>query len=485
MSGTAQIQTAPEDRIPYSQRFVYGLGSLCNNLLPAALGCMAIVLNLGLGMDPKWIGIILALPRFVDAIIDPIMGYITDITKSKWGRRKPYIFVGALFSGIVFALMWQLPAGHDQTFYIRFFTIGSIIFYVGYTIYAAPFIALGYEMTPDYHERTRLMAWSNFIGQFAWIAVPWFWWFMANKDLFETSVEGARTLAIGVGVFVAVVGVLPAIFIKERFYSIAKAEESKEVVKKSFNEAVVARFENFFKVFFITLKNWEFLKLCAATFAVFNGFTLISGLGSYVIIYYVMGGDQVGAGKFIGLFGSISSIATLCVIPLITRISTKVGKKNAFFISMAVAIFGYILKWFFYNPGSPYLVLFAAPFISFALGGLFTLVGSMMADLCDVDELENGQRREGMFGAVYWWMVKLGMALALFLSGYLLNWTGFDVALGPIQSDKALFLMRFYEIGISIATLGVAVLAIGTYKVSETRAREVRQELENRRGKAI
>ena len=445
---------------------------------------MAIVLNLGLGMNPALIGTILALPRFVDAIIDPIMGYLTDHTKSKWGRRKPYIFVGALLSGLIFALMWQLPAGHSQSFYFWFFTIGSIIFYMAYTVYAAPFIALGYEMTSDYHERTRLMGVSNFVGQFAWVAVPWFWAIMANKTLFATPVQGARSLAIGVGIFVAVVGMLPAIFIKERFYAIAEKEDKADAPKVAVSQEIINKFSNFFKVFFVTLKNWQFLKLCAATFSVFNGFMLISGLGSYVIIYYIFGGDQTAGGKYIGWFGTISSVATFCVIPLITWISTKVGKRNAFYISMGIAMLGYVLKWFCYKPGQPLLILLAAPLIAFALGGLFTLVGSMMADLCDVDELENGQRREGMFGAVYWWMVKLGMAVALFMSGYLLNWTGFDVALGNLQPARALFLMRVFEIGISIATLGVAVLAISTYKVTEARAHEVRLELEKRRGKA-
>ena len=108
----------------------------------------------------------------------------------------------------------------------------------------------------------------------------------------------------------------------------------------------------------------------------------------------------------------------------------------------------------------------------------------MMADVCDLDELQNGQRREGMFGAVYWWMVKMGMAVALFLSGYIMNWTGFDVRLKDLQPARSMFSMRAYEIGISIATMLIAMLLIRTFSVTAEKAREVRLELEKRRGKA-
>ena len=100
MNPPQHYKTAPEDRISLGQRLIYGLGGLINNLLAAASGGMMIVLNLGLGMDPALVGLLGALPRFTDALTDPIMGYISDNTKSRWGRRRPYIFVGAISAGI-------------------------------------------------------------------------------------------------------------------------------------------------------------------------------------------------------------------------------------------------------------------------------------------------------------------------------------------------------------------------------------------------
>ena len=143
------FQTKPEDRISLLHKLIYGLGAFVNNLLAAAIGGMAIILNLGLGMNPALVGLLGALPRLTDALTDPLMGYISDNTRSRWGRRRPYIFVGAILAGVTFMLLWQLPLGHSENFYFWYFLIGSIIFYLGYTIFATPWVALGYELTPD------------------------------------------------------------------------------------------------------------------------------------------------------------------------------------------------------------------------------------------------------------------------------------------------------------------------------------------------
>jgi GPH family glycoside/pentoside/hexuronide:cation symporter len=126
--------------------------------------------------------------------------------------------------------------------------------------------------------------------------------------------------------------------------------------------------------------------------------------------------------------------------------------------------------------------LIPAPLIAFGLGGLFTLMGSMIADVCDMDELESHERREGMFGSIYWWVVKLGMAAALAIGGILLNATGFDVALGGDQTDSTILLMRIFDIAIPLAASAVAIWMVATYPITEQKAHEVRLELERRRG---
>ena len=174
MPPPTHYETAIEDRIPLAQKVVYGVGAFVNNLLAAAIGGMVIVLNLGLGMNPALVGLLSALPRLTDAITDPLMGYVSDNTRSRWGRRRPYIFCGAIAAGVIFALLWQLPSGQTESFYFWYFLVGSLFFYLAYTVFATPWVALGYELTPDYHERTRLMGVQNFIGQLAYLLSPWF-----------------------------------------------------------------------------------------------------------------------------------------------------------------------------------------------------------------------------------------------------------------------------------------------------------------------
>jgi GPH family glycoside/pentoside/hexuronide:cation symporter len=143
---------------------------------------------------------------------------------------------------------------------------------------------------------------------------------------------------------------------------------------------------------------------------------------------------------------------------------------------------GYGSKWFCYNPEIPWLLLLPAPLMAFGLGALFTLMGSMIADVCDLDELNTGKRREGMFASIYWWVVKLGMALALALSGFLLNWTGFNVDLAGEQTEQAIFLMRIFDALVPFVSSGLAIWAVYTFPITEARAHEIRLELEARRG---
>ncbi|MBU1152338.1 MFS transporter, partial [Patescibacteria group bacterium] len=224
-----------------------------------------------------------------------------------------------------------------------------------------------------------------------------------------------------------------------------------------------------------------------ATFLIFNGFMLASAFSAYVIFFYVFGGSETldaaysNGGTLLGWFGSISAVCTFCVIFLVTWISTKIGKRKTFLIAISLSIIGYALKWIGYNPDEPYLLLIAAPFIAFGLGSLFTMVNSMVADVVDLDELQTGTRREGMFGAIYWWMVKLGLAVTSLIAGFLLNASGFNVELGLNQSASALLKMRLFDIGIPIVTSLAAIFIIMTFSITETRAYDIRAQVERRR----
>ena len=472
MKGWKDRATAEADRVSFPRMIAYGLGGFTNNLLAAASGGMMVVLNLGYGMNPALVGLLSAIPRFTDAATDPVMGYISDNTRSRWGRRRPFIFVGAILAGVFFAALWQLPRDAGEGLLFGLFLAGSLLFFLGYTVFATPWVALGYELTPDYHERTRLMGVQNFFSQCAYLIAPWFLWFM-KLDFFTDIRDGASSLAVLVGVACIAVGVLPAILLRERFRNTAAG--SLETASRL--ERISGEVRRFLKGFAQSLRNRPFLKLCGATFLVFNGFQLIAAFQSYVIIYYIFAGDLGSAGYYIGLFGTIATISTFAVVAFAAWLGTVVGKRHAFFVCIGISTLGYALKWFCYDPANPVLLLLPAPLLAFGLGSLFTLMPSMVADVCDLDELKTGERREGMYGSIYWWVVKLGMAAALAAGGFLLNFTGFDVSLEGDQTVNALFWMRVCDVVIPVITSLLAIALVASYDLSESKAREIRARL--------
>jgi GPH family glycoside/pentoside/hexuronide:cation symporter len=194
-------------------------------------------------------------------------------------------------------------------------------------------------------------------------------------------------------------------------------------------------------------------------------------------------GDSGAAGLWPTLNGCIGAlITTFAVIPIITRMSKKMGKKRAFLVSQAISIVGYILFWFLFVPGKPYLFLIALPFFSFGIGGLFTLMMSMTSDVIDLDELNTGKRREGTFGAIYWWMVKFGFAIAGLLTGAIMGFVGFDPG-AEIQPEGAITGLRLFYSGLPITGTLLAIYIMWNYDLTEDRAREVSAALEKRRSK--
>lgn len=475
----AHSSTAREDIVPFGQKIAFGSGHLANQLFPAALGVFMVVLVMSLNMNPILAGILGAFPRLLDALTDPIMGFISDNTRSKWGRRKPYILIGSVITGVTFMIMWQLNPENSQTYNFFYFMVVSVFFYIGYTIFATPLIGLGYEMTPDYNERTRLMAVSQWMGQIAWMIAPWFWVIIYDPSIFATAPEGARELSIWVGAVCMILGIMPALFNKEMIVP------NKDKMANLSIKDLAVNTKEFFRGIKLTIKNKQFLRLCGSTFLIFNGFQTVAQFAMFIIVYYLFNGDKVASGTWPAWFGTVSALATaFVVIPIVTKLAEKYGKKNAFIIATFISIIGYALKWWGFNPVNPWLMFLPIPFLSFGIGGLFTLMMSMTADVCDLDELNNGERREGMFGAVYWWMVKLGTAVALLTSGIVLHMVGFDESVDK-QSLETLTNLRIADIIIPVGTALLAIVIIWKYNITEHKSRAIREALIHRRGKVV
>ncbi len=469
--------TPLKDRVPLGQKAAFGAGHLVNNLLPGSLGVFAFFLLTAFGMDPFLAGLLGGLPRFFDAITDPIMGYISDNTKSRFGRRKPYIFIGAILSGILFAVLWQLDPENSQMYNFWYFLILSMVYLIGNTMFSTPLIGLGYEMTFDYNERTRLMGFSQTIGQMAWMIVPWFWVLIANPDLFATQAIGVRKLSIIVGAICMILGLMPALFCKE--IDQANLTNRDDLTLKN----IARNFRSLLHNMVLIFKNMTFVRLCAATFLVFNGFQMVASFSYFIIVFYLFRGDYGLAGTWPAWFSTVSAMCTaFLIIPVITWMANRWGKRRAFIYSTALSIIGYGLKWWGFNPDNPWLMFMPLPLMVFGIGGLFTLMMSMTADVCDLDELNNGMpRKEGTFGAIYWWMVKLGQGLALVLGGLVLKLVGFDQNAAQ-QTADTITNLRLADIFVPATTAALAIWVMWKYDLSEERAVEIKKELVNRRG---
>ena len=459
---------AQHTQVPMSTKIFFGLGMLAMQMFPAALGIFMVVLIQDFGFDPVMWGLIFFLPRVVDAITDPIMGFISDNTRSRWGRRRQYIFVGAILMGITFISMWQLYPENGLSYNFWYFLVLSVVFYLGLTIFSVPYVALGYEMSTDFHERTRIMAIAQWIGQWAWVIVPWFWVIIYDDSWFSSPESGTRTLAIYVSLFCTFLALVPALFIKGK-----SSLHDDNLTKITFGN-IKTSFWTLIKGFMDAAKNTPFVRLCVATFFIFNSFQTIAAFSFFIIVYYLFQGDAGAAGIWPTLHGSVGAlITTFLVIPIVTRMSEKLGKKKTFMISQAISIVGYILFWFLFIPDKPYMFLFALPLFSFGIGGLFTLMMSMTADTCDLDELKNGlPRKEATFGAIYWWMVKFGTALAGLLSGLIMSYVGFDANLAEQPEGAMTGLRIFYSVFPVIGTL-IAIYVMKNYDINEERAKEI------------
>jgi len=515
------LKTNTQYKVPIGQKAAFGAGHFILNILPGTLGVfIQFFLLTAWGVDPLWAGLLGGLPRIFDSITDPIMGFISDNTKSKWGRRRPYIFFGAIISGILFFLMWQLDDNASETYIFWHVMVIQLLFLIGNTMFATPLVGLGYELTPDYNERTRLMGFSNTMGQIAWIIVPWLYVIIPDSETFNTQTEGVRTMALIVGVMCIVFGILPALFCKG--IDASDMEGREEITFKTLAKNLKKLFEGIIQV----TKNKPFMKLCGATFLVFNGFQLVAAFGVFIIVFYMYNGSYDMAGTWPAWFNTINAIITaFIVIPIVSKMATKIGKRNAFLVSTFLSIVGYVLKWWgfdtelndrfnqtalgqrltsglgtvfdFLNPyledlgitwftidvsdGVPWLIFVPIPLFAFGMGGLFTLMMSMTADVCDLDELENGMpRKEGTFGAIYWLMVKIGQSIALVLGGVILSIVGFDPDVTE-QSVTTMNKLRIADIIVPAGTAALAFIVMLKYDLNEERVNEIGEALKKRK----
>lgn len=446
------------------KKIVFGAGAFAENAMQNAVTNMANpFFNVALNVAPGLLGIAVMVFRIWDAVTDPIMGWISDRTESRFGRRRPYIVGGAIAGGLLFALMWWCPRGMTPGFYFGWYLTVSILFYTAFTVFGVPYVALGYELSSDYDERTKIMSFRTWFQSVAGIGIQWMFW-LTQRDCFADTIDGMRWVGIGMGALIILMGIAPGIFLKERALTMAELENNRSGIK----------FRHLLKVFSVR----PFRCILWALIWAMLGMFLVIIFGFYINVYYLFCGDLRAASVLIGAQGTFYHFCCMASVPLVAWVSGKLGKKTSLLIFMFVAVIANLSKWWLFTPDNPWLQLIAVALIAPGLSAIWTLMASMTADVTDYDELENGTRREGSFGAFYGWTMKLGFAFCFFISGFILEWTGFDAELGGAQSEHTLSWMLLLYTVIPAVGLLVAMMVIARFPINKAQAEQIREQLE-------
>jgi glycoside/pentoside/hexuronide:cation symporter, GPH family len=465
-SETSPNNESTKASLPFKEKVAFGTGEFTNRYGENGVNDIATpVYNMILGVSPALIGTVLMLMRLWDAITDPIMGYVSDNWKGKFGRRKPFLLIGSLLMSVAYPLIWfASPEWTEQSKTIYFFCL-SIIFFTSYTIYSVPFRALATEMTPDYEERTTIRIYSAFFNKVFMLMLPWIFP-LTQTELFPDPVTGIRILAGVSSLLILVSGIVCAKYPKERYHKVAADQERVQLVSS-------------FKSF---LKDPNFLILHGVGLGLLCSILLVATFGLYVNIYYVWEGDKLGGSSYFAIMQNIMQVLGFVMLFVISKYLIKVEKRKLIFLSLISALVGTLARWFTYNTDIPQLIFLDPFFFAPAYTIFWAIFLSMLGDYCDYDEYTHGQRREGIFSAISGWIMKAGSSIAFGVSGILLAWTHFSQELGGDQPEGTLLKMRLLLIGLPILCLLVAMVLNARYPLTKARMANIRDELEARRG---
>ncbi len=479
---------ATDDRVPVVQKIGYGLGTF-NDMWGHWLypGLANQVFNIFLGVSPALVGLALMLNRLFDAVSDPFFGWISDNTRSRYGRRRPYILVGSIFAGIGLPLLFCVSPGWGDT-QIKFwiidltisnyfwFMLGSSALYIPVmSCFNMPYQSLGAELTPDYHERTSVMSFKNGIQKIPELAMFFalqfttLHWFMDKKTGKPNLLLGAQVYCLILGMLMIVVGIAVFSLVRERYYSNVAARHQERISLK----------ETLYK----TLACRPFRVQLLMRLAYCIGGSMVGTLGYYDTVYYVCHGDIVTATKWNTIMGLSGMVFGFLGIPTFALIARKFGKRGGLMWVLTTAIFVFLGTWWFYNPSIPWLQIFASGLIAFTGAGFWTLEGSIGADVMDYDELHSGKRREGAYSSCASWITKVGMAAGVGASGFILSATGFNARLEGAQTEHALFMIRILLATIPIFGLVLSLIALSRFPLTQAKMLEIRGQLEARRGR--
>ncbi|RTL36344.1 MAG: MFS transporter [Burkholderiales bacterium] len=465
--------TPGSDRLPMRQKIGFGLGAFLDMWGHWLYPSLAFhVFNIFLGVAPGLISTVQMVKIFIDAASDAIFGWLSDNTRTRFGRRRPFILVGGILAGVGLPLMFAVGRGWTDTQYFIFMLVSMLIYVPVMSCFNMPWVSLGSEMTPDYHERTTVMAIRNAIQKLPELAMFFAAQFTTLSIFHDADgkpdiLRGAQTYCALLGAIMVAVSIAIFLLVRERYY-----------------EKLVSRTQThipFADTLWRTLRCQPFRAVLLMALAYGIGTAMVGALGYYATVYYVCKGDVTLATQWNTAMGLAGMAFGFAGIPFFSWIARQQGKRAALATVLSMAIAAFIGDWWLYDPERPALQLFACGFVAFTGAGFWTLYGATIGDVVDYDELQTGQRREGSFSACQSWITKVGIALGVGASGWILQFTGFD-SKQAVQTPEAIFWIRLLLSGIPVIGLVLALIAILRFPLTEARMGEIRQRLEATRG---
>ncbi|MBD2136911.1 MFS transporter [Anabaena sp. FACHB-1237] len=426
---------AISEKLDFSTKLAYGAGDLG----PAITGNVSIFFLLIFftnvaGIPAGLAGSILMVGKIWDGINDPIVGLLTDNTKStRWGRRLPWLFYGAIPFGIFFFLQWIVPPFSNNPnnniwalfwYYVLIGIIGQAL----YTVVSLPYTAMTPELTHDYDERTSLNSFRftfSISGSILCLILAKIVFDVVPDPQYQYIVLASVCTIISIlSLYWCVFGTKQRVLLMEN----NRLQTQEETENIPFLTQIKIAFSNkpFLFVIGIYLCSWLGVQVTAS-----------------IIPYFVVYCMNMKNADVPTVMIAVQATA-LIMLFFWSNLSKKVGKKTVYFLGMSLWIIA-AGGLFFLQPHQITLMYIMAIMAGFGVSTAYLIPWSMIPDVIELDELQTGQRREGIFYGFMVLLQKFGLALGLFLVGNALQTSGFKESIGGvniIQPDSALFAIR-------------------------------------------
>lgn len=458
--------TAPNLKI-----HLWGLGAVSSYWMAAVMFSFAsLVFTTSYEMNPAWVSLAMVLPRVFDLVVDPLLGRISDNLHTPWGRRRPFILGTTLLGAFLVVGIWWLPLGWvDNWKGFTYLLTFSVLLYANFGAFDMAHISLGYELSDDYSQRSKVQAVRGLYFSIAGMGGGFTYW-LAQRPLFGAGhageVHGFRCISLAMAAMILVCGLISVFTVNERFQNINRSHVPLLPAIKA------------------TLKNRAFVVVLIIRAVSSLGGTLGGSMLAYITIYCVCKGDKELYNAVVGGWnGIIGFVLGFALVPLAAPITRWLGKKRGIIICYGIMALASLAGPFLARPGFLYIGFIFGLCMSPVETVLGNLMGSVMPDICDVDELEHGERREGLFAAVMSFMGKLQSSIIGGMGGVLLVLSGFDQHLLQ-QPPEVIHKMKIYGFTPIILSAFLTFIAVCFFPLSRKKMDEIRAKLDARHAAA-